>query len=92
MTISFRSVKTLMENTLPGRKISEDAARLLAIFLERKGEELAIQASRIHDRENAMRDEIGVRHKVFLSPEHLKMAIDGKFSKSTERGHANSEH
>jgi len=79
MTISLRSIRLLMHRAVPGQKISEDAARLLKIFLERRAEELTIQASRIHERENRMRDEIGERQKVRLSPKHVKMAIDGKF-------------
>lgn len=80
MAISLRSIKVLMHNTVPGRKISDDAARLLKIHLERKAEELTIQASRIHERENAIRQQIGDRPKVRLSPKHVKMAIDGKFA------------
>ena len=82
MTISLRSIKVLMHNTVPGGKISEDSARLLKVYLERRAEELTIQASRIHERENQMRDQLGERHKVILSPRHVKMAIDGKFSSS----------
>jgi len=92
MTISLRSVKTLMRNALPGRKISEDAVGLLKVYLERKAEELTIQASRIHERENRMRDELGDRHKVILSSRHVKMAIDGKFSNAQEEGHVDSQH
>ena len=92
MTISLRSVKMLMRNTIPGRKISEDAARLLKVFLERKAEELTIHASRIHERENQMRDQLGEKHKVILSPRHVKMAIDGKFSSSKGVDNGNSEH
>jgi hypothetical protein len=80
MTISLRSIKTLMHGTVPGRKISEDAARLLKIFLERKAEEVTIQAARIHERENEMRQQVGERIKKRLSPKHIKMAIDGKFA------------
>lgn len=74
----------LMHNIVPGGKISDDAAILLKVFLERKAEELTIQASRIHERENQMRDQLGERHKVILSPKHLKMAIDGKFAEHKE--------
>lgn len=92
MTISLRSVKRLMQSVLPGHKVSEDAARMLKIHLEHKAEEIAVHALRVYDRENSMRDELGIRHLVFLSPEHMKMAIDGKYSKSLEGDHANSEH
>jgi len=91
MSISLRSIKLLMHNTVPGRKVSEDAARLLKIYLERKAEELTVHASRIHDMENQMRDQLGERHKVILSPRHVKMAIDGKYSSQRENGHGNSE-
>jgi hypothetical protein len=75
-----------MHNTVPGRKISDDAARLLKIHLERKAEELTIQASRIHEKENQMRDQLGEKHKVILSPRHLKMAIEGKFAGGDQKG------
>ncbi|HEX9907372.1 MAG TPA: hypothetical protein VGB78_02755 [Thermoplasmata archaeon] len=91
MTISVRSIKTLMEKALPGRKVSYKAAQLLKLYLEGKAEELAVHASRVHDRENAMRTEIGDREKVFLSKQHMKMAIDGKFSRMPEVGRADSE-
>lgn len=90
MTISLRSIRLLMQKTVPGRKISEDAARLLKIHLERVAEGITVQASRIHDRENRLRDEIGDRHKVILSRQHLKMAIDGKYAVSEDR-HGDSE-
>jgi hypothetical protein len=51
----------------------------LKIELERRAESITVQASRIHDRENAMRRQIGERPKVRLSPKHVKMAIEGKF-------------
>jgi len=79
MTISLRSIRLLMQKVVPGRKISEDAVRLLVQHLEHKARELSIQASRIHDKENSLRDQLGERHKVILSHEHMRMAIDGKF-------------
>lgn len=72
-------------------RISEDAASLLRVYLERKAEDLTQLASRIHDRENAMRDELGERHKLTLTPEHIKMAIDGKFTRHSEGQHADSQ-
>jgi hypothetical protein len=93
MTISLRSVKLIMHKVAPNeKKISEDAVRLLKIFLERKPEELTLHASRIHNRENRMRDELGERHKVILSLEHVKMAIDGKFTNPQGEKDANSQH
>lgn len=90
--ISLRAVLRLMRKGAPEEsRISEDAARLLKIYLERKAEDLAQQASRIHGRENAMRDELGERHKETLTPEHLKMAIDGKFTRHSEVSHADSQ-
>lgn len=92
MTISLRSVKLLMRSTVPGRKVSEDAIRLLKVFLERKAEELTVQASRIQARENDMRVQIGERQKVVLSARHVKMAIDGKYQALREESGADSEH
>jgi predicted nucleic acid-binding Zn-ribbon protein len=71
-----------MLGAVPGRRFSDNSVKLLKVFLERKAEELTIHASRIHDRENAMRDQLGEAHKKTLTCEHLKMAIDGKFSSS----------
>ena len=92
MTISLRSVKMLMHDVVPGIKISEDAVRVLKVYLERKGEELTIHASRIREKENEMRDQLGERHKKILSTRHLTMAIDGKFSKKQEDESVNSQH
>jgi hypothetical protein len=92
MGISLRSVKQKMRETVPGQKISEDAVRLLKVYLERRAEELTVRASRIHQRENLMRDQLGEHHKVILSPRHVKMAIEGKFSDLQEDGHVPSEH
>jgi len=80
MTISLRSIKLLMKNTAPGRKISEEAVRTVKTVVERKAEELTIQASRIHDRENDLRRAIGARPKVVLTKKHIEMAIDGRFA------------
>jgi hypothetical protein len=92
MTISLRSIKMIMNGVVPGRKISGDAARLLKVFLERKAEELTVQAARIHERENLMRDQLGERRKKILAPRHVKMAIDGKFPRMEENGLETSEH
>lgn len=92
MGISLRSIKQKMHETVPGQKISEDAVSLLKVYLERRAEELTVRASRIHQRENLMRDQLGEHHKVILSPRHVKMAIEGKFSDLQEDGHAPSEH
>lgn len=79
MTISLRSIKLLMRKKAPDMPISHDAALLLKIDLERRVENITVQASQIHDRENAMRRQIGERPKIRLSPKHIKMAIEGKF-------------
>jgi hypothetical protein len=60
-----------MHNIVPGGKISDDAAILLKVFLERKAEELTIQASRIHERENLMRDQLGEKHGDFVEREKI---------------------
>ena len=92
MTISLRSIKMIMNGVVPGRKISGDAARLLKVYLEREAEEISIQAARIHEKENLLRDQIGERRKKRLSPRHIKMAIDGKYQGLQEGGRDNSEH
>jgi hypothetical protein len=79
MALSVRSIMALMHMKAPGVSISHDAALLLKIELERRAENITVQASRIHDRENSMRAQIGERPKVRLSPKHVKMAIEGKF-------------
>ena len=92
MTISLRSIKTLMHAVCPGRKISADAARLLKIYLEKRAEDIAVHASRIHDAENSMCDQVGARRKKILAPRHIKMAIDGKYPSLRGEGHDPSEH
>ncbi len=79
MTLSERSLMRLAHIKAPGRLISRDAIRLLKVYLERQADWIITQASNIHDRENAMRQKIGERPKVRMSPKHIKMAIDGKF-------------
>jgi hypothetical protein len=88
MTLSLRSIMRLMHMKAPGISISRDAALLLKIELERRAENITVQASRIHHRENEMRQEIGERIKKRLSPKNVKMAIDGKFAGEG----ANGEH
>lgn len=91
MTISFRSVKLLMEKAIPGRRISDASVKLLRVYLERRAEELSIHAARIHDRENSMRDELGEAHKATLTADHLRMALEGKFKRPPEENHADSQ-
>ena len=79
MTLSERSLMRLAHIKVPGRFISRDAVKLLKVYLERQADWILTQASGIHDRENAMRQQIGERPKVRLSPKHIKMAIEGKF-------------
>jgi len=79
MALSVRSIMALMHMKAPDTPISHDAALLLKIDLERRAESITFQASQIHDRENAMRRQVGERPKVRLSPKHVKMAIEGKF-------------
>jgi len=92
MPISMRSVKTLMQRTVPGKKVSGDAARLLLAYLERRAEDLTIHAGRVHEYENAMLSQCGARRKVILSPRHMKMAIDGKFPMAPGNDEGGSEH
>lgn len=92
MTISLRSIKMLMHSVSPGRKISADAARLLKVYIEKRAKEVAAHASRIHDAENSMCDQIGARRKKTLSPRHIKMAIEGKYPNLRGEGHDPSEH
>ena len=92
MTISLRSVKMLMHTVCPGRKVSADAARLLKVYIEKRGREIALHASKIHDAENAMCDQIGARRKKTLALRHIKMAIDGKYPALQEEGRDDSEH
>jgi len=79
MTLSERSLMTLARLKAPEKHFSRDAIRLLKVYLERQVDWIIMQASSIHDRENAMRQQVGERPKVRLSPKHIKMAIDGKF-------------
>jgi hypothetical protein len=80
MTLSTRSLMRLAHLKAPETDISRDAITLLKLHLERVAEAILSHASSIHDRENAMRQSVGERPKVRLSPKHIKMAIDGKFA------------
>jgi len=80
MTLSVRSIMRLMHMKAPNTPISHDAALLLKIELERRAENITVQASQIRDRENAMRRQMGERPKVRLAPRHIRMAIDKKFA------------
>ena len=92
MTISHRSIKMLMHGVCPGRKISTDAARLLKVYLEKRAKEITSHASKIHDAENSMCDQIGARRKKILALRHIKIAIDGKYPALQEEGRDDSEH
>ena len=92
MTFSLNGIKQLMRRTIPGKKVSDDAARLLKVYLERKAEDLTIHAARIHDRENTLRSQLGERQKVILSPRHMRMAIDGKYPDLEGSVNGRSEH
>ena len=79
MTLSVRSIMRLFHLKAPGRNISQDSALLLKVYLEREAEAVISKASAIHDKENALRKQMGERPKVRLSPKHVRMAIEGKF-------------
>jgi hypothetical protein len=79
MTISLRSVKTLMHSTVPGRKISKDAVLMLKMHLESKAEQLTEKAIRAYDSENLMRKKLGEREKKLIAPRHMIAAIEGRF-------------
>jgi len=71
-----------MQNIAPETPISDEAARVLKTHLEGYGKVLAERASKIHQGENALRQQIGERLKKRLSPKHMRMAIDGKFAEA----------
>jgi len=81
MALSVRSIARLMHRKIPNRRISKDAMLMLKMHLERIAEQITEQAARIHDRENAMRKQIGERPKKLLAPRHMIAAIEGKFAK-----------
>ena len=91
MSISLRSIREKMRETLPGQKISEDAVRMLRIHVEREIVKLTHHANAVHDGENEMRKQIGERSKVILSARHMKMAIQGRLPKLEEGEVASSE-
>lgn len=80
MTLSERSLMRLAHLKTSETDISRDAITLLKLHLERVAETILSEASSIHARENAMRQQIGERPIVRLSVKHMKMAIDGKFA------------
>jgi len=90
MTLSKRSVTKLMHAKAPReRRFSKNAVLMLKMHLEYIAEQLTEQAVRIHDRENAMRKQIGERPKKLLAPRHMISAIEGKFAEGEK---TNDEH
>ena len=75
MSISLRSIREKMRETVPGMSISEDAVRTLRIYLERQVVELTQAAKIVHDGENAMRRQTGDRLRVILSARAMRKAI-----------------
>ena len=89
MFVSMRAAKLLMRRIVPGKRVSDDAARLLSVYLERRAEELTAHAFRIHEVENQMRAQLGERPKATLTKRHVKMAIEGKFLEGAPGGRVN---
>ncbi|MEW5747203.1 MAG: hypothetical protein AB1793_00235 [Candidatus Thermoplasmatota archaeon] len=79
MTISLRSVRMLLGQKAPERKIERAAVETLKSHLENEAISIAVRASSIHDRENFLRAQLGERRKARLSARHVRMAIEGKF-------------
>ena len=91
MSISLRSIRLLMQEVLPDKKISEDAVRMVRIHLEREVKGLTAFAAEVHKRENEFRRAIGDPPKVILSNRHMDMAIQGKMPALPEDRHDRSE-
>jgi len=79
MTISNRSVKRLMRESLPGTPLSDGAVALLKDYLIKQAQRLTIYASMIQSSENEMRKSIGDRPRKRLSRRSLQSAIDNKY-------------
>lgn len=93
MSLSLRGIKSIMQETAPGVKISEDAVRIARIHLEREVKELTQYAEAVHDGENGLLKKLGRRPLVVLSARHMRMAIKGdwKSTMTEEDGVASSE-
>lgn len=79
MRISLRSIKNIIQDQTQKKRISKMAVRVLQEHLEGVAKEMAKHASRIHDRENTVRAQVGERKKVVLAEKHFRMALEGKF-------------
>lgn len=91
MSISLRSVKTIMLEVTGRKRISKGAVKLVKAYLDGAAQGLVLHASRIHDRENIIRKQVGERPKVILTEKHLEMALNGKFPELRSKDYDDSQ-
>ena len=91
MSISLRSVRTIMLEVTGNKRLSKGAIELVIRHLDGTARGLVLHASRIHDRENILRKQVGERPKVILAEKHLKQALEGQFPELRTKDYDDSQ-
>lgn len=85
--LSERSIRRMVAERLPGRKVSDDAVKLLRSSLEQTAHYIIANAAQQHDHENLVRKQIGERPRVRLSAKHIRIALGAESDRGLN-GHA----
>jgi histone H3/H4 len=85
--LSLRSIRRVVAERLPKRKVSEDAMLALKSSLEQTAYFVLDRAAQAHDHENVVRKQIGERPRVRLNAKHIRTAL-GVDSEQGQDGHA----
>ena len=75
MGFSERSIRRIIAERFPERKVSEDAVLALKPSLEQTVNFILDRAAQAHDHENVVRKQIGEHPRVRLSDKHIKIAL-----------------
>ena len=85
--LPHRTVRRLVAERLPNRKVSEDAILALKSSLEQTAYFVLDRAAQVHDHENVVRKQIGESPRVRLNARHIRIAL-GVDSEQGQNGHA----
>ena len=91
MSIGLRSVKAIMREVTDNKRLAKGAIELLTRHIEGIARGHVLHASRIHDRENSLRAQIGERKKVILTEKHVKKALEGQYPELRTGEHDDSQ-
>jgi len=75
MVISKRSIRRMIAERLPGRKVSDDAVLTLKSSLEQTVNFVLDRAAQALDHENVVRKQIGEHPRVRLTAKHIRIAL-----------------